>query len=233
MNEEYKYPGEELSLFNYAKNWKKYFAKSIKKYIKGKVLEVGAGIGNNTLLLNDGTSPYWLLLEPDGKMASGLEKDIAEKKFPYNCSLIHGTVSNINQTFDTIIYIDVLEHIEDDAEELKTAATLLNPNGYLVVLSPAFQHIYSPFDKSIGHYRRYNRKMVRKITPPGIKIESCRYYDSIGYFASLMNKIILKQKMPKLKQIFFWDRYLLPVLTVTDKLFLHSFGKSIIVVWKK
>lgn len=233
MNEEYKYPGEELILFQQAKHWKKYFSKRIRPYIKGKVLEAGAGIASNTLLLNDGTAPSWLLLEPDDNMAAGLEKDLEQKKLPANCSLQKGTIDDINQSFDTIIYIDVLEHIEDDLGELQKAAALLNKGGHIVVLSPAFQSLYSPFDKEIGHYRRYNKKRLKEITPANIRLVSCRYYDSVGYFASFFNKALLKYKMPTMKQVLLWDRWMVPVSTVTDKLFLHSFGKSIIAVWEK
>ena len=54
MTESFKYQGDELELFQHAKNWKKYFSRQIKPFIKGNVLEVGAGIGATTLLLNDG-----------------------------------------------------------------------------------------------------------------------------------------------------------------------------------
>lgn len=233
MPEEYKYPGEELALFQYAKRWKNYFSKQIKPHIKGKVLEVGAGTGNNTIALNDGTPSLWLMLEPDTKMAEALKKDLQEKKYPANTISRKGTIDDIDQFFDTIIYIDVLEHIEAEAAEIIKAAALLNKGGRIVALSPAFQSLYSPFDKAIGHYRRYTKKMLKEITPPGLRMISCRYYDSTGYFASLMNKVMLKQKMPTIKQILFWDRVLILCSKVTDKLFFHSFGKSIIAVWEK
>jgi SAM-dependent methyltransferase len=233
MNAAYKYPGQELDLFQYAKNWKKYFSKHLKPFIKGKVLEAGAGTGSNTPILNDGSAPQWMMLEPDAAMAAALEKDVTGKKYPANCNVKQGTVVDMEQFFDTIIYIDVLEHIEADAEELKKAASLLNKGGHLIVLSPAFPYLYSPFDKAIGHCRRYNIKTLKKITPPGLSMIRCRYYDSIGFFASLMNKTLLKQKMPTLNQVLFWDRWMVPVSAITDKLFLHGFGKSIIAVWEK
>jgi ubiquinone/menaquinone biosynthesis C-methylase UbiE len=233
MNESFKYPGDELVLFQHATNWKKYFSRQINPFIKGNVLEVGAGIGATTLLLNDGSANQWLMLEPDEKMSVSLKKKIENKQLPGNCQLQTGTIDNITSTFDTIIYIDVLEHIENDAEEIKKAATLLNTSGYIVVLSPAFQFLYSPFDKTIGHCRRYNRKMLRNITPGGLQENNIRYYDTVGYFAALMNKWLLRQKYPTVNQVRFWDKWMVPVSKVTDKLCLHSFGKSIIAVWKK
>jgi ubiquinone/menaquinone biosynthesis C-methylase UbiE len=233
MNESFIYPGEELVLFQHATNWKKYFSAQVKDYIKGNVLEVGAGIGSTTFLLNDGSAKLWLMLEPDEKMSAELKMKIETKGLPGNCSLQTGTIDQLSSTFDTIIYIDVLEHIEADAEEMKNAAALLNTGGHIIVLSPAFQFLYSPFDKAIGHYRRYTKKMLRDITPAGLQVNSTRYYDSVGYFAALMNKLFLRQKYPSRKQVMFWDKWLVPVSRISDRVFFHSFGKSIIGVWKK
>ena len=233
MSESFKYPGDELVLFQHATNWKKYFSRPIKPYIKGNVLEVGAGIGSTTLLLNDGSASQWLMLEPDQNMSASLKKKIETRELPANCRLQTGTIGQLTSTFDTIIYIDVLEHIETDAEELKKAATLLNAGGHIVVLSPAFNHLYSPFDKAIGHCRRYNKRKFRHITPEGTQLISNRYYDTVGYFAALMNKLFLRQKYPTLNQVKFWDKWMVPVSKIKDNLLFHSFGKSIIAVWKK
>jgi len=233
MTDSFKYEGDELVLFQHAKHWKKYFSQQIKPYIKGNVLEVGAGIGATTFLLNDGTVKNWLLLEPDEAMSTGLKKKIEAKELPANCQLQTGTIDNVSSAFDTIIYIDVLEHIEKDTEEMEKAAALLNTGGHIIVLSPAFQFLYNPFDKAIGHHRRYNKKMIKNITPEKFQLVSCKYYDSIGYFAALMNKLFLRKNYPTQKEVLFWDNWLVPVSKVTDNIFFHSFGKSIIAIWKK
>lgn len=233
MTYSFKYEGDELVLFQHAKHWKKYFSQQIKPYIKGNVLEVGAGIGATTPLLNDGSAEKWVLLEPDEEMSAALKKKIESRELFANCQLQTGTIDTVISTFDTIVYIDVLEHIEKDAEEIQKAATLLNAGGHIIVLSPAFQFLYNPFDKAIGHHRRYNKKIIKNITPAGLQLISSRYYDSIGYFAALMNKLFLRKKYPTQKQVHFWDNWMVPVSKVTDNIFFHSFGKSIIGIWKK
>jgi ubiquinone/menaquinone biosynthesis C-methylase UbiE len=233
MADSFKYQGNELELFQHATNWKKYFSTQIKPYIRGNVLEVGAGIGATTLLLNNGSNPCWLMLEPDNEMSSLLEKKLLAKEFPDNCQIKKGTIESIASTFDTIIYIDVLEHIETDGEELKKAAALLNKDGCIIVLSPAFQFLYNPFDKAIGHYRRYSKETLQQITPDDLQMIRNRYYDSIGYFASVVNKLFLRQKYPTIRQVLFWDSWMIPVSKLTDKLFFHSFGKSMIAIWQK
>ena len=233
MTDLFKYAGDELVLFQHARHWKKYFSRQIRPYITGNVLEVGAGMGATTLLLNDGTVDNWLMLEPDKQMSSIVKKKIETKELPSNSRLQTGTIDQVSSGFDTIIYIDVLEHIETDAEEIKKAAALLTPGGHLIVLSPAFQSLYNPFDKAIGHHRRYNKKMFRALTPPGLQLLRSRYYDSVGYFAALINKLLLRRKYPTLRQVLFWDNWLVPVSKITDNIFFHSFGKSIIGTWKK
>jgi ubiquinone/menaquinone biosynthesis C-methylase UbiE len=234
MSDTYKYEGDELILFQHAINWKKYFSKQIKPFIKGNVLEVGVGIGATTQLLNDGTAKSWLMLEPDSAMANMLGEKISNKELPANVFLKKGTIDSFaEQLFDCIIYIDVLEHIEDDKGQLQKAAALLNDNGCLIVLSPAFQYLYSPFDKAIGHCRRYTKRMTIDITPEKLTLISNKYYDSMGFFAGLTNKLLLKQKYPTQKQVLFWDRWIVPISSITDKIFFHQFGKSIIAVWRK
>src|SRR5687767_7204706 len=124
MSEEYTYPGAELIFFLYADRWKKYFSRQVKPYIKGTVLEVGVGIGGNTAFLHDSSASAWLMLEPDKNMAANLEEFVQQKKYPSNCRLKKGTIADLDQYFDTIIYIDVLEHIEADAAEVQKAAEL-------------------------------------------------------------------------------------------------------------
>lgn len=233
MSDTFTYPGGELELFQHAVRWKKYFARQIKPFIKGHVLEAGAGIGATTLLLNDGNASSWLLLEPDHVMYEQLNAKCTNGELPSNCSVQKGTTADIKASFDTILYIDVLEHIEDDKAELARAASLLNPGGHIIVLSPAFPYLFSPFDKAIGHYRRYTKKMMRQAGPDTLSCISNRYYDTVGYFAALMNRLLLRQQYPTIRQVLFWDRWMVPVSTLTDKVCFHTFGKSIITVWKK
>jgi hypothetical protein len=234
MKEAYKYPGNELLLFEKAVNWKKYFASQIISFIKGDVLEAGAGLGANTLLLNDNSPKSWTLLEPDESRIKLLKDKIITNQLPKNSSVITGTLNDVSNTvYDTIIYIDVLEHIEKDNEELIKAVSLLKPGGHVIVLSPAFQFLYSPFDQAIGHYRRYSGRKFKKIAPTSLSLVKLKYLDSIGFFASLSNRILLRQSHPTRKQIYLWDKLMIPVSRFTDKLFFYSFGKSFLAILKK
>lgn len=234
MHDVFSYPGEELVLFEKAVKWKRYFASFIKPYLTGTVIEPGAGTGGTTLLLNDGSPSSWVLLEPDKKMAATLEKKMEYHQLMANCKVIHGTIAQLSgSTADTIIYIDVLEHIEYDKEELEKAVTLLKPGGHLVILSPAFQSLYSPFDKAIGHYRRYTKATLKKVIPATMVQVQLRYLDTTGYFMSLTNRLLLKQTYPTPKQVEIWDNYFIPISRIMDRILNYSFGRSILGAWRK
>src|SRR5262249_9818557 len=130
-------------------------------------------------------------------------------------------------------YIDVLEHIEDDRGEVARAAAHLVPGGRLVVLSPAHAWLYSDFDAAIGHFRRYDGKSLRALTPPSLKVKSLRYLDSAGLAASGANRFLLRQSMPGRAQIAFWDKCLVPMSRVTDALSAGRLGKSVVAVWER
>jgi len=235
MHDNSTYPGEELLLFEKARNWKKYFSSFIKPYVKTHILEVGAGLGSNTALLNEGFARKWILLEPDVAMSTLLKKKRDDGELPPNCDIICGTITQFDEKeqFDTIIYIDVLEHIEEDKKEAEGAVQLLKSGGHLIILSPAFPSLYSRFDKAIGHYRRYNKKQLKAAIPTSLRQVCLLYLDSAGFFMSMLNRFLLKQKYPTQKQVNFWDHYGIPVSRIVDRIVIYSFGKTILGIWKK
>jgi SAM-dependent methyltransferase len=227
------YLGSELELFAGAKNWKGYFKSKIDPCIRGDVAEVGAGIGSNTALLMNERISSWLCLEPDSKMAHTLETKRASGALPQKCFVRRGVLSETEETFDTILYIDVLEHIEDDADELLVAASRLRPGGRLIVLSPAHQWLYTAFDKAIGHFRRYSISTLTRLGAPALKLEKAFYLDSVGVMASLANKLILGSHQPSAQQIQFWDRVLVSTSKLVDLLTFNRVGKTVIAIWVK
>ncbi len=235
MNSTGAYVGSELDLFAKAVRWKKYFLSTFSRYLKGDVLEVGAGLGGTTEILCDGSQSKWLCLEPDKEMTESIKDKIRSGHLPSCCQARAGFRNELSPSdkFDAILYIDVLEHIEDDKKEAWEAANHLKPGGFLIILSPAHQFLYSPFDRAIGHFRRYSRQELRAAVPANLEQVSLRYLDSVGLFASLGNRLLLRQSMPTEKQILFWDQMLVPLSQVVDPLLGYNFGKTVIGVWKK
>ncbi|MEA5575975.1 class I SAM-dependent methyltransferase [Anabaena sp. UHCC 0451] len=229
-----QYIGTELEVFAHATNWKNYYAVIIDPYLKGKVLEVGAGIGMTTKVLCQGNYDKWICLEPDSLLLATIEELICTGELPSCCEARIGTISELNEnSLNTIIYIDVLEHIKHDQDELQNSFNSLAIGGNLIILSPAHQWLYSPFDKKIGHYRRYTKKSLASIIPPGFRCVKFIYIDSVGMLASIANKMLLKSSTPSVKQILFWDRVMVPISKIIDQLLFFSVGKSVIGIWEK
>jgi 2-polyprenyl-3-methyl-5-hydroxy-6-metoxy-1,4-benzoquinol methylase len=229
---EFAYVGAELDLFAHVHNWKSYWFQQISPFLIGDILEVGAGIGANTQFLGAGPGGRFVCLEPDpqlvARLSSAVEKE-GHRKFEVIC----GTLPALgNRLFDTILYIDVLEHIEHDRAELDAAASHLRPGGHLILLSPAHQSLFSPFDAAIGHFRRYTVSMLREISPAPLLLKRLRYLDSVGLAASGANRIMLRQSMPTPAQLEFWDRWMVPISRVLDKVLFYSLGKTVLAIWQ-
>ncbi len=223
-----QYDGFELDHFDSATNFRFYQLSIIKKYLKDSFLEVGAGKGGlasvyKKLLKNI------TLIEPDKKLFKILKNKFKEKKI----IIEKKSIKNIKKKFNTIIYFDVLEHIENDLLEVKSAAKKLKLGGHLIFSVPAYQIFYSDFDKSVGHFKRYNKNDFIQISKKsGLKIEKLIYYDSIGFLFLSINKIFsLKSTNLKFK-ISLWN-LLIPISKIIDFITLNNFGKSILCVYKK
>lgn len=233
MNE-FRYIGSELELFAAAHNWKSYWSSRILPFIAGDVLEVGAGIGANTAYLNRGEHRSWVCLEPDASLSTLLASNLQTSNHLGECGVVCGTLQSVKERrFDTIMYIDVLEHIANDRDELQQAAALLRGGGHLIVLSPAHQSLFSPFDAAIGHFRRYSRAMLRDLSAPSLRLDKLWYLDSAGLVLSLVNRLFLRQSLPTKAQLRFWDEYVIPVSRVLDRCLFGSVGKSLVGIWRR
>ena len=229
----YEYPGEELDVFSLAVNWKEYFARILRPYVAGAVLEVGAGLGETTRTLWNPSVRRWVCVEPDPRLADRLARTLSDLE--PRPEIIVGDLGRVPGAcdFDCIAYIDVLEHIRTDATELRAAASRLRRGGHLLVLSPAFEWLYSEFDEALGHERRYTKRTLSAVFPAELERVKLFYADSVGCLLSLGNRLLLRQSLPSERQIRFWDQSVIPVSRVVDRLVGRSFGRSIIAVYRR
>lgn len=231
----FDYVGSELEVFRLATNWKQYWRNALAPYIGRRVLDVGAGIGATAENLANGHYDRWVELEPDSGQAAEICRLRDAGQIPMMIEVREGTLGSLpaHERFDTILYIDVLEHIEGDAEELARASSHLEPGGNIVVLAPAHQWLYSEFDRQIGHYRRYNATALRRLTPPDLEVRHMRYMDAVGMFANFANRMLLRSGCPTKGQIRFWDSIIVPTSRLVDPFLLRRVGKSVVCIYHK
>ena len=220
----------ELKFFDAAKNWRKYQFKIISKYIQRNVLEVGPGTGNNLKYYKNKASTI-TLLEINKKLARSLKKKFYKNK---KIKILNSSIHSIKKKFDTIMYMDVLEHIKTDKKEIKKAINLLNPGGYLIIFVPAFQVLYSNFDRDIGHVRRYRKFFFFNLAKKyKIKLIELKYFDSIGFIFAIINRLVGTNNQNNVGLgVKIWNNFIF-LSKFFDSILKNMFGKSLLCILKK
>jgi SAM-dependent methyltransferase len=133
--------------------------------------------------------------------------------------------------FDSAVSVNVFEHIPDDLAALEAVNRLLAPGGTITLLVPAHRLLMSPFDRSIGHYRRYTRpELQAKLTTAGFKVERMRRSNPVGAAGWLVNNVLLRRR--RLGAVGLYDR-MVPLLSRIDALIEPPFGLSLVAVGRK
>ena len=223
-----KYPGKELEIFDKATVFQKYIYILIKKFLKNKTLEVGAGLGSFT-------RNYFK--EIDDISVSEIDQNnfnILKDKFKNEqINIFSKKIQKIEEKFETIIYLNVLEHIESDLQEIDDALSKISKGGYLIILVPAHQKLYTNFDREIGHFRRYDKKFFKR-NYKNASIEKLIYIDAMGYFLYFLNKIFFsKETYPSTLKVQIWDKIFTPITILVDFILGYKFGKNVLCVLKK
>ena len=223
------YPGKELEIFDKAVLWRKYIYFLVKKYIKNGLLEVGAGIGSFTENYKNDLKNI-TLTELDKQNIKRLKKRFKGSKIKIETKL----TSKLNGKFNSILYMNVLEHIKNDKKEINISLNKLNKKGYLIILVPAHNELYTKFDKEIGHFRRYKVNFFKKLKLKNAKIVKLQYLDCLGYFLYYLNKIFYKNEIyPSKTKIFIWDKFFTPLTFFFDRFLNYRFGKNVLCIIEK
>jgi len=226
-----KYLNEVLEFFDISDNYRSYQIELFENYVGKEILEVGAGRGKIIEILAQNSEKQFTLLELDKNFF-----DILNNKFnSKNIKVLEERTQNIKEKkFDTIFYLDVIEHIEDDRFELDTAYNLLKKNGHLIIIVPAFQILFSKFDQKVGHFRRYRKEFFKRYSDEkNLKIKKLVYFDFLGFFIILFSKLLnLTNSKKTTLGIKIWN-FLIPLSRLIDKITFHSIGKSIVCIYEK
>lgn len=200
-----------------------------------RVIEVGCGIGNFTRMIAGRELVVGVDIEP---------ACIAEHKrrFAGNANVRSLVLDAMSPAFldlrqdapDSVVCLNVLEHIEDDLGTLKAFASILPKGGKAVLIVPAFMALYGPIDKHLGHYRRYTRaSFAATANAAGFNAPVLRYMNTIGFFGWWANAKILKRTEQSEGQIELFDKHIVPLLEKIEGAISPPFGQSVFAVLEK
>jgi SAM-dependent methyltransferase len=200
----------EFAALAEAKNYRAALLRDFGPFLHGSVLEVGCGIGQiSSELLKIPEIHRLLSIEPDAAFCAQLHSRLP------NHELLQGTVADLNSdsSWNAILSINVLEHIERDVEELSTYHRLLRSSkGALCLFVPARPELHAPIDSDFGHFRRYTRpELTRKLRDAGFTIANLRYYNFVGYLLWWLNFCVLEKRSFNVAAVRLFDRAIFPL----------------------
>ena len=220
----------EFSALNQAHHYRAALVQEFAPALTGRVLEIGAGIGQITsgLLTVPGLAEL-VAVEPEPRFCARFREQHPSLR------LIEGTIDGLNgdHEWNAIVSINVLEHIREDEVELRRYREHLAPRrGRLCLFVPARQEIYAPIDRDFGHFRRYARpELRRKLEQAGFTIERLHYFNAIGYAAWWWTFCLLKNRGFNAGAVSFFDHRIFPIMWALErKVARPPFGQSLLAV---
>jgi phospholipid N-methyltransferase len=179
---------KDLEILSSANHYIQLQFSKIKEFLGCRILEIGAGIGNHTSFLLQTHPELLVAIEKEGELCRILKDKFGEDIdiLPIELSDINGSTLETLKSLriDTIISINVLEHIEDDFACLQSLANILVPGGRIITIAPASKCLFSELDRQYGHYRRYSRATFADYaTRLNLSEELNSYFNMSGWLA--------------------------------------------------
>lgn len=204
-------------------------------YLGTRILEVGSGIGNQTCYFADrerviasDIDPFYLKTL-EGRFGRQSNVRLASFRFP----LTPADVEDLRgERIDTIVCLNVLEHIEDHESTLRDFAAVLPAGGHLALLVPAMPALYGSLDEALGHYRRYDKEPLRRLLGDcGFVADDLRYVNRLAVFGWWLSSRVLGAKVLPRDQLAMF-RWVMPLLRFEEK---HppSFGLSLLALARR
>ena len=225
-----------LEILTEAKNYNRWIAENFYASLQAPLLEFGAGIGNMSELLSAYTP--LCLTDTDQRMLAHLKNkfshinDVSVNYF----DVTQPPPEHLVGSFQTVIGINVLEHIEDDEKALVHLGTVLKPSGRLLLLVPAKKWAYTELDKQLGHFRRYEKKeLAEKLAKASFQIEKLYFFNLVGLLSWIIrDKIQRSERSEGLRpsQISLFES-MVPILKPIESKVRMPLGISLIAIAQK
>jgi len=201
----------EFAALQAARRYRAALMREFGPHLRGRVLEIGAGVGQMTGLLGKLPAVQSLVaIEPAAGFCRQLRAALPGQ------AVIQGTAESVRPggQWHAIVSINVLEHIAPDDQELRRYQSLLAPaHGVLCLFVPARPEIYAALDRDFGHHRRYTRPGLRgQLERAGFEILRLDYFNILGYFAWWFSFCLLGRRRFDVGAVRFYDRFLFPAV---------------------
>ena len=239
MSEKVVYIGKDLEAMSFAVNYHRWILDEFRPFLGKHLTEVGAGTGSfSELLLNE--NPETLTMIEPSEMFDSLKKKISQIKtsskiefYQMIFAQVYEQIAAQNQT-DSIIYVNVLEHIEDDEAELSMIYETLDKGGRCFIFVPALHFLYGEFDRKIGHFRRYAKKEIEgKCRGAGFKILRSKYFDAGGVLPWFVKYKLLKSDALESGAVALYDKIVVPFAKRIERFLPMPLGKNILLIAEK
>lgn len=224
-------------------NYHGWILDEIRPYLGNRLVEIGGGIGTFTKLLvrasfTHNPAARLEVFEPESTLCQRL-RDHLERSHPDlirtgRLVVTEGYFQPSSERRDTVVMINVLEHIQDDQESVRMVYRSLSPGGTLAVYSPALQWLYSPHDKAVGHYRRYGlRQLEQVLRKEGFEVLTAKYMDCMGVLPWYLLNVIGGSTSinPRLARLY--DTWFVPITRFVEGRWTPWVGKNILCVARK
>jgi SAM-dependent methyltransferase len=232
------YEGQDLEALADIPNYQRWILDKFPVSPRGRVLEIGAGIGNLARHYVDRVDET-VLLEPAlnlrGRLETAFQGRSSVRVVSALLEQVTGrTVDGVNfepATFDTILLINVLEHVDDDRAMLGRIQSLLRPGGSLLLFVPALPWLYGSLDELVQHKRRYTREGLRAVVASAnLEIRFLRYFDVLGVLPWFVAGRVLKRRQFDELAARLYDRTAVPIGIQMERHFAPPLGKNLICV---
>lgn len=211
-------------------NYLAWIAEMIRPYLGPTVLEVGAGIGSITRLYAAGHKVVASDLSPE--CVAAMERRFQNEP---NISVRRSDLraaDDQTELFDSIVMVNVLEHIEDDAGALSGLSGQLKPGGNIIIYVPALNWLYGPWDRKVGHFRRYSKWRMRAVAKEaGVQLIELRYVNALAIpaWAAFSRTDVVKNQARSLS---LWDRTGVPLSRALERRIPPPVGLNLLAVMR-
>jgi SAM-dependent methyltransferase len=212
--------------------YRRYQYELIAPHCGRSVLEVGAGLGEFAEQFDD--LDRLVLTDVDPDAVAVMARRFAARPEVTTQQLELGQPPNLSERVDSVVAINVLEHIDDDAGALRSLATAVEVGGRIVLWVPGYQQLYGEFDRKVGHVRRYSpTSLAETVQRAGLDIELVKPVNLLGGIAWWLTVRRGGVSSPNPKMVAAFDRCVVPLTKAIERRLRVPFGQSVLCVARK